>query len=213
MGRRRSSSFRTDRRRTAPESVSTLRFVTTAAAIAVTDRVLTSDPDAACPTVDSGGLRPSAAGDLAEVGTEAPTTRDSYPTVVWLLLGGNLLVRSAGFAYPFLAYHVAGRGHAPAAIGVVLAAYGLGWAVGQLLCGWLVDRIGARTTLVSTMSVAAAALVLMAGAPSLAALLVGATIAGLVCDSSRPVLGAAIADLFPSPRDGRESMPGVTGGC
>lgn len=119
--------------------------------------------------------------------------------MIWLL-GGNLLVRSAGFGYPFLAYHVAGRGHGAGAVGAVVAAYGLGWAVGQLLCGWLVDRVGARVTLVSTMLVAAAVLVLMAGLHTVPGLLVGAMIAGLVCDAPRPVLGAVIAELVADPQ-------------
>lgn len=128
------------------------------------------------------------------------TGRRAYPLVIWMLLGGNLLVRSAGFAYPFLAYHVAGRGHLAGVVGAVLAAFGLGWIVGQLLCGWLVDRVGGRTTLVATMLVAAMVLVLMAHAHSVLALLVGAAVVGVVYDAPRPVLGATIADLVPDPQ-------------
>lgn len=86
------------------------------------------------------------------------------PVVIWLLLGGNLVVRAAGFAYPFLAYHVTGRGHAVGAVGVVLATFGVGWLVGQLVCGWLIDHIGRRSTLVATGLLPGLALVLMAGA-------------------------------------------------
>lgn len=122
------------------------------------------------------------------------------PKVIWLLLAGNLVVRSAGFAYPFMAYHVAGRGYGAGAVGAVLAAYGVGWTVGQLVTGELVDRIGTRATLVSTMSVAAAVLLLMAEARSLGVLLCGAVITGLVSDAPRPVLGAAITQLVADPR-------------
>lgn len=155
--------------------------MTTAAAIAREDRLRYTGPERC-----SGDGQVRAAGDR-------------YSTVIWLL-GGNLLVRSAGFGYPFLAYHVAGRGHGAGAVGAVVAAYGLGWAVGQLLCGWLVDRVGARVTLVSTMLVAAAVLVLMAGLHTVPGLLVGAMIAGLVCDAPRPVLGAVIAELVADPQ-------------
>lgn len=120
--------------------------------------------------------------------------------MIWLLLAGNLVVRSAGFAYSFMAYHVAGRGYAAGAVGAVLAAYGVGWTVGQLVTGWLVDRIGTRTTLSATMSVAAAVLLLMAEARTLPMLLSGALVAGLVCDTPRPVLGAAITELVADPR-------------
>lgn len=140
--------------------------------------------------VRAGSVRPDRAAD-------APVP---YPSVIWFLLIGNLVVRAAGFAYPFLAYHVAGRGHAAAAVGAVLAAFGLGWAAGQLLCGWLVDRLGARITLVSAMLVAAAVLIFMAEASSLPALLTGAAVTGVVYDAPRPVLGAAIAELVPDPQ-------------
>ena len=123
-----------------------------------------------------------------------------YPAVIWLLLGGNLMVRSAGFAYPFLAYHVAGRGHAAQAVGAVLAAFGVGWLVGQLLCGWLIDQLGRRSTLVATGLVAGVALVLMAGAHSVPALLAGAAAVGLVYEAPRTVLGAAIAELVADPQ-------------
>ncbi|VBA42658.1 hypothetical protein LAUMK136_04686 [Mycobacterium attenuatum] len=123
-----------------------------------------------------------------------------YPGVIWLLLGGNLVVRAAGFAYPFMAFHVAGRGYAAGAVGAVLAAFGVGWAVGQLGCGWLADRTGPRATLASTMLVAATVLALMAQARSVPALLIGALVTGVVYDAPRPVLGSAIAELVPDPR-------------
>jgi MFS family permease len=120
--------------------------------------------------------------------------------VIWLLLGGNFMVRALGFAYPFMAYHVAERGHGTSAVGVVLAAFGVGWVVGQLVCGWLVDRIGGRTTLIATLLFAAVVLTLLAGAHSVPALLVGAALAGLVYDAPRPVVSAAISELIADPK-------------
>jgi MFS family permease len=169
-----SSSFRTDQRNLRQADTSTFRPVSTTAIVAVKDRVLIDDPAA----------------------RSAPS---GYPTVIWLLLGGSLMVRSAGFAYPFMAYYVSERGHAAGTVGAVLAAFGVGWAVGQLVCGWLVDRITARPTLVSAMLVAAIVLVLMTGARSFPALLLGAAVAGMVLDAPRLVLGAAIAELIPEP--------------
>lgn len=142
-----------------------------------------------------GGARPL--GERA--GGRHRPAREGYPAVIWLLLGGNLVVRAAGFAYPFMAFHVAGRGFAAAAVGAVLAAFGVGWAVGQLVCGWLVDSLGPRATLAWTMTIAAGVLVGMAEARSVAALLVGAMITGVVYDAPRPVMGAAIAELIPEP--------------
>ncbi|KAA1251503.1 MFS transporter [Mycobacterium simiae] len=95
-----------------------------------------------------GGVEKAAraAGSCRMVGP----ARHRYPAAIWLLLAGSLLVRSTG------------RSHAAGAAGAVLAIYCVGWATGQLRCGWLVDQYGARTTLMSTMSVAAVALILTA---------------------------------------------------
>jgi MFS family permease len=128
-----------------------------------------------------------------------PSAHSGYPPVMWLLLGGNFLVRALGFAYPFMAYFVVQRGHGAGAVGAVLAAFGVGWVVGQLVCGWLVDRVGGRTTLVASMLLAAVVLTLLAGAHSVPALLVGALLAGLVYDAPRPVVSAAITELIPDP--------------
>ncbi|WP_408632308.1 MFS transporter [Mycobacterium basiliense] len=156
-------------------------------------------PRAACLSVASTGPRGARA--LRERAARPGSPADhGYPNVIWLLLSGNLVVRAAGFAYPFMAFHVAGRGYTAGAVGVVLAAFGLGWATGQLTCGWLVDRIGPRATLSSTMLLAAAVLALMAEAHTVPALVVGAMVTGVVYDAPRPVLGAAIAELVPDPR-------------
>lgn len=139
-------------------------------------------------------------GDVDVSAVSANKVAASYPPVIWLLVGGSMVVRAAGFVYPFMAYHVAEHGLGAGAVGAVLAAFGVGWAIGQLVCGWLVDRIGARVTLVSTMLTAAGVLMLMAGARTLPALLLGALVTGVVYDAVRPVLGAAIVQYIPDPR-------------
>ncbi|MGV0716117.1 MFS transporter [Mycolicibacterium sp. XJ662] len=139
-------------------------------------------------------------------------TEPGYPPAIWVLLGGNFLVRVLGFAYPFMAYHVAHNGHGATAVGVVLAAFGVGWVVGQLVCGLLVDRIGGRSTLIASMLFAAVLLTLLAGAHSVLALLVGATLAGVVYDAPRPVVSAAITELIPDPEK-RAKVDALRYGC
>jgi MFS family permease len=94
------------------------------------------------------------------------TRRVGLPREIWLLLGGNLLVRAAGFAYPFMTYHVAAQGYGAGTVGAVLAVFGIGSVAGHLLCGSLVDRLGRRSTIVMTMLLAAVVLALMSGARS-----------------------------------------------
>ncbi|MCV6980566.1 MFS transporter [Mycolicibacterium pulveris] len=140
------------------------------------------------------------------------TADEGYPPAIWVLLGGNFLVRALGFAYPFMAYHVAHRGHGATAVGAVLAAFGVGWVVGQLVCGSLVDRIGGRTTLIASMLVTAVLLTLLAGAHSVFALLVGAVLAGVVYDAPRPVVSAAITELISDPEK-RAKVDALRYGC
>lgn len=148
-------------------------------------------------TVPTNG--PAATGDSAATDGWKTSNLKGYPIAIWPLLVGSSLVRAAGFAYPFLAFHVAGRGHGPGTVGAVLAAFGVGWGIGQLLSGWLVDRFGVRSSLVVTMLFAAVMLMSLAEARSVAALSVGATVVGLVYDAPRPVLGAGIAGLITDP--------------
>lgn len=124
-----------------------------------------------------------------------------YPSQIWLLLGGSFLVRALGFAYPFLSYFVAERGHGPTVVSFVLAAFGAGWVIGQLVCGSLVDRISERLTLVAAMAVAAVVLCVLATSQSVPMLVGGAVVFGLVFDAPRPVIGAAIAELIPDNRE------------
>jgi MFS family permease len=120
-----------------------------------------------------------------------------YPAEIWLLLGGSFLVRALGFAYPFLSFFVAEHGHGPTVVSTVLAAFGVGWVIGQLVCGSLIDRIGGQLTLVATMAVAAVVLCVLAVSHSMPMLIGGAVVFGLAFDAPRPVISAAIAELIP----------------
>ena len=130
-------------------------------------------------------------------GERSPGSR--HKSIICVLFGGTLFVRAFGFAYPFLAYLVGGRGHGAQAVGIVLAAFAAGWVVGQLATGWLVDRFGGRHTLIATMALAAVAMALVAEAHGFFTLLVGAAVVGMVYDAPRVVLGATITALVPDP--------------
>lgn len=128
-----------------------------------------------------------------------PSVRAGLPNEIWVLLGGNLLVRGLGFAYPFLAYHVRAQGHGAGTVGAVLAVFGIGSVAGHLVCGSLIDRFGRRSTLVTMMLLAAVGLMLLSGAHSESALLGAAALFGLAFDTPRSVLGAAITELVLDP--------------
>lgn len=121
----------------------------------------------------------------------------NYPPQIWLLLAGSFLVRALGFAYPFMSYFVTERGHGTTVVSFVLAACGIGWVLGLLVCGSLVDRIGGRLTLMIAMVGAAAVLCLLSVSHSAPMLIGGAVVFGLLFDAPRPIISAAITELVP----------------
>ncbi|MBQ0972851.1 MFS transporter [Streptomyces sp. RK31] len=125
---------------------------------------------------------------------EQPLPR--WPPAIWALLLTTLVARSFGFVYPFLSYHLKHLSYTTEAVGQVLAVFGIGWLLGQLLTGWAADRLGRRRTLVTSMATAAVLLPLLAQAHDFAAVCTGALIAGIVYDAARPVVTAVIADLI-----------------
>ncbi|MET9779417.1 MFS transporter [Streptomyces sp. NPDC006367] len=120
-----------------------------------------------------------------------------WPAAIWMLMAGTFLVRGLGFTYPFLPYHLNDLHLSTRTASAILAVFGAGWLLGSVMCGWLADRIGHRATLITTMLLAAVALLLLAQAQALPALLAATFTAGIVYDASRPVFTVAIADTFP----------------
>lgn len=127
----------------------------------------------------------------------AKGTPHRWPTAIWTLMAGTFLCRGLGFTYPFLPYHLTDLNLSTRSIGTFLAVFGAGWLLGSILSGWLADRIGHRTTLITAMLLATAALPLLAQVPTGPALFAATFTGGLVYDASRPVFTAAIAQTFP----------------
>lgn len=128
----------------------------------------------------------------------AAPTPHRWPPVIWALLLGTFLVRAAGFSLPFLSYRLAELNFATSTIGRILAAFGGGWLLGQLLCGWLADRVGRRTTLVGAMTVATIAMPSLAAGQSVWTVVAAAFVSGMVFDAPRPIVSAVILDTIPS---------------
>ncbi|MFE3410978.1 MFS transporter [Streptomyces mirabilis] len=133
--------------------------------------------------------------------------RRRWPPAIWALLAIIFAVRAGGFVYPYLSYRLDGLHMASASAGTVLAAFGLGWLAGQVLCGWLADRIGRRTTLVAAMLLAAAVFPLLAQVHTASALTGAAVVAGLVYDAPRPIASALVSDEI----DDEEDRTRITG--
>jgi MFS family permease len=118
------------------------------------------------------------------------------PRPYWYLWAGTIVNRMGQFVEPFLAlYLVQSRGVSVTTAGLVLASFGLGAFVSQPLGGWLADRVGRRSTLVSSLVGSAAGLALLGFARPLALIAVAAFLDGVVVDLYRPAISAMVADL------------------
>lgn len=82
----------------------------------------------------------------------------TLPRDAWIVLGGDLLsALGTGLTLPFFVVYLHRvRGIDLAVAGAALSAVALAGFVGNPLSGWLVDRVGARWTLVSALAAAAA---------------------------------------------------------
>ncbi|MFF3313163.1 MFS transporter [Streptomyces sp. NPDC002952] len=119
------------------------------------------------------------------------------PALIWILLAGTCAVRAAGFVYPYLSYRLSELAMTTTTVSRILAVFGIGWLVGQVLCGWLADRVGRRATLTGAMLLAAVVFPLLGQARSPLTATVAAGVAGLVYYAPWPIVSAIVTDTIP----------------
>ncbi|TDD33848.1 MFS transporter [Nonomuraea terrae] len=118
------------------------------------------------------------------------------PRPFWALWSGTLVNRLGTMVVPFTGvYLTQSRGLSVAAAGLVMAVYGAGSLLSQLLAGVLADRIGRRATLSGGMLATGAAMLALGYSASLPAILASMFVLGLVIDVYRPASNALVADL------------------
>jgi MFS family permease len=120
------------------------------------------------------------------------------PRSFWVLWGGTLVNRLGTMVQPFFAFYLTGsRGLSVAEAGVVLAVFGSGSLVSQLLSGWLADRFGRRVTLTGGMLATAVIMLVLAYATTLPLIAACLLLLGIAIDIYRPASNALVADLIP----------------
>ena len=143
----------------------------------------------------------------------AATARPQAPgpsprTLIATLLGATLLLKASGFAFDFLGYYI-GAGHGTVAAGAALTLFGVGWCLGQAVCGAMTDHLGQRTTLTLWMALSALACLALALFTALPALLSIAFLLGCTMEIHRPVIAAEIHERIDS-EAGRTRAQGWT---
>lgn len=135
------------------------------------------------------------------IGASLRTLRSNLaamPRAVWILCFGTFLNKFGGFVIPFLALYMTGRGFSMADASLALMSYGGGHFIASGLGGYLTDRLGRRNTIVLSMFLAAATLMLLSAARSLTSIVLLSGLVGLAGEFYRPACSALLADLVPS---------------
>ncbi|MEU1596640.1 MFS transporter [Streptomyces sp. NPDC005708] len=123
----------------------------------------------------------------------APSSR----TVIATLLGTTLVLKGAGFAFDYLGYYV-GTAHGTTAAGICLTVFGIGWCLGQAVCGAMTDRMGQRTVLPLWLVASAAACVALSVVSALPAIVAIAFLLGCTMEVQRPAVSAEINERITS---------------
>jgi MFS family permease len=123
---------------------------------------------------------------------------EGIPRPFWALLMGTFVTKAGAFIMPLLfVYLTQVRKLDLPVAGAVTSLYGLGSLIGSLLGGVMADRLGRRFTMLSSLVVGAAFLLLIAVADTLWALCLATLFTGLTADAYRPASQALAADIVP----------------
>jgi predicted MFS family arabinose efflux permease len=118
------------------------------------------------------------------------------PRPFWVLFAGTLVNRGGGFVLVFLALYLTEvRGLTPTQAGAIISAYGLGAIAGGPLGGALSDRIGRRPTLVGSLIVGGASMLVLGLVTRTPSMTIAAAATGLLYEMYRPVVSATVADV------------------
>src|SRR5438034_2089632 len=118
------------------------------------------------------------------------------PRPFWFICAGVFVTRVGSFVLPFLALYLTQVLHLSLShAGLVIALYGAGGATAGPLGGFLADRIGRRTTMVTALGLGGAGMIALGMAQRVEILAPAIYFVALVSEMYRPAMQAAVADL------------------
>ncbi|HET6349823.1 MAG TPA: MFS transporter, partial [Candidatus Krumholzibacteria bacterium] len=119
----------------------------------------------------------------------------SLPRLVWVLFAGTLVNRFGSFVFVFLTFYLTGQGYSAAQAGFAVGMYGVGAIGASLAGGWLADHLGRRNSIVLSMVLSAATMLVFSQATGYALLVGLSMLAGFCAEMYRPAASALIADV------------------
>src|SRR5204863_387482 len=120
------------------------------------------------------------------------------PGTAWFLTVGIFINRGGSFVILFLALYLTRQlGFSAVQAGTAVAAYGVGEVLAGGLGGDLADRLGRRITIIASMLLSSASLIVLSQATRYDVIVGTAFVVGLVSEMYRPASTALVADLVP----------------
>ena len=123
---------------------------------------------------------------------------EGIPRPFWALLVGTFITKAGSFVMPLLfVYLTQGRKLPLPLAGAITALYGAGSLVGSFIGGISADRFGRRFTMLTSLIVGAAFLVVLGVSVELWQLAAATFLMGATADAYRPASQALVADIVP----------------
>jgi len=119
------------------------------------------------------------------------------PAPAWYLTLGVFINRFGSFVILFLVLYLTSMGFTASQAGTAVAAYGVGELLASGLGGDMADRIGRRGTIIASMLVSSASLIVLSQLTAYPAILATTFVVGCSSEMFRPASAALIADLVP----------------
>jgi len=121
----------------------------------------------------------------------------ALPRPAWIIFFGTFLNKFGTFVVPFLTLYLTHQGCTITEAGIAVGAYGVGSLFASLLGGYLADKLGRRRTIVLSMFLGAATMLLLSQARRLPVIIGLTALTGLASEFYRPASSALLTDLVP----------------
>ncbi|HEY1179536.1 MAG TPA: MFS transporter [Phytomonospora sp.] len=115
------------------------------------------------------------------------------PRQFWIVAAGTVANRIGAMVVPFIVFFLGSKGVGEESTGTVVAALGFGGLVGAIAGGWLTDRIGPRTALLTGLVAAPASLGALYVAPTIPLMITAAILVGVAGKLYPPAAASLVA--------------------